>query len=176
MGAPLTLLFLARGMRDFGDGFVAVLLPLHLLRLGFSAFEVGALAGAALLGSALSLAQIFYERGYPEDQDGEDQESNKPHAPHAAGARRPIISHHGEPHSILVILASANKAAALRERAIGRMARSPALTRPTVTRSDRRDHDSWSVVRSFSSRAVTTQQCESRYLSSRCLFTRRKPV
>jgi MFS family permease len=53
MGAPLTLLFLARGMRDFGDGFVAVLLPLHLLRLGFSAFEVGALAGAALLGSAL---------------------------------------------------------------------------------------------------------------------------
>jgi MFS family permease len=53
MGAPLSLLFWARGMRDFGDGFVAVLLPLHLLRLGFSAFEVGALAGAALLGSAL---------------------------------------------------------------------------------------------------------------------------
>jgi hypothetical protein len=62
-----------------------------------------------------SLAQIFYERGDPEDQDGEDQESNKPHAPHAADTHRSIISHNDEPHLILVTLASANKAAALRK-------------------------------------------------------------
>lgn len=49
----ISLLLCARALRDFGDGFVAVLLPLYLVRLGFSAFQVGALAAAALLGSAL---------------------------------------------------------------------------------------------------------------------------
>ncbi|HMF06962.1 MAG TPA: MFS transporter [Methylocella sp.] len=39
-------------MRDFGDGFVAVLLPVYLKALGFSPFEIGALAGAALFGSS----------------------------------------------------------------------------------------------------------------------------
>lgn len=42
-----------RALRDFGDGFVAVLLPVYLLALGLSAFEVGVVATAALLGSAL---------------------------------------------------------------------------------------------------------------------------
>lgn len=43
----------ARGLRDFGDGLVAVLLPAHLLALGFGAAEIGAVATVALLGSAL---------------------------------------------------------------------------------------------------------------------------
>jgi MFS family permease len=43
----------ARALRDFGDAFVAVLLPVYLTILGFSAFEVGVIATAALLGSAL---------------------------------------------------------------------------------------------------------------------------
>jgi MFS family permease len=43
----------ARGLRDFGDGFVAVLLPVYLTALGFSPLEVGVIATAALLGSAL---------------------------------------------------------------------------------------------------------------------------
>jgi MFS family permease len=43
----------ARGLRDFGDGFVAVLLPVYLTALGFSALRVGVIATAALLGSAL---------------------------------------------------------------------------------------------------------------------------
>jgi MFS family permease len=51
--SPTTLLLLARSLRDFGDGFVAVLLPVYLLALGFSAFQVGVIATAALLGSAL---------------------------------------------------------------------------------------------------------------------------
>ncbi|MEW5863715.1 MAG: MFS transporter [Pseudomonadota bacterium] len=43
----------ARAMRDFGDGFVAVILPVYLTALGMTAFEVGLVATLALLGSAL---------------------------------------------------------------------------------------------------------------------------
>jgi MFS family permease len=50
-------LLAARGVRAFGDGFVALLLPVHLTRLGFDALAVGLLTTAALLGSAaLTLA------------------------------------------------------------------------------------------------------------------------
>jgi MFS family permease len=49
---PLNCLFAARALRDFGDGFVAILLPAYLLALGFTPFAVGVLATAALLGSA----------------------------------------------------------------------------------------------------------------------------
>ena len=50
---PATLLSTARAVRDFGDGFAAVLLPVHLVRLGLGPSEIGAIATAALLGSAL---------------------------------------------------------------------------------------------------------------------------
>jgi MFS family permease len=43
----------ARALRDFGDGFVAILLPVYLTALGMDAFEVGLVATLALLGSAL---------------------------------------------------------------------------------------------------------------------------
>ncbi len=36
---PATYLFAARALRDFGDGFVAILLPVYLLALGFSGSE-----------------------------------------------------------------------------------------------------------------------------------------
>ena len=50
-------LLVARGLRDFGDGFVAVLLPVHLLALGLSPLQIGVLSSAALLGaSVLTLA------------------------------------------------------------------------------------------------------------------------
>jgi MFS family permease len=52
-GGTATLLLAARALRDFGDGFVAVLLPVYLTALGLTAFEVGIIATAALLGSAL---------------------------------------------------------------------------------------------------------------------------
>ncbi len=51
--SPTASLLAARAIRDFGDGFVAVLLPVHLTTLGFSAVEVGVLATVALLGSSL---------------------------------------------------------------------------------------------------------------------------
>ncbi|MGK9167704.1 MFS transporter [Inquilinus limosus] len=50
---PVTCLLAARALRDFGDGFVAVLLPVYLLGLGLSPLEVGIIATASLLGSAL---------------------------------------------------------------------------------------------------------------------------
>ena len=49
---PTTCLLAARGMRDFGDGFVAILLPAYLLGLGFTPLEVGVIATVSLLGSA----------------------------------------------------------------------------------------------------------------------------
>ncbi len=49
----MKLIFFARALRDFGDGFVAILLPVYLLALGLSPLQVGIIATASLLGSAL---------------------------------------------------------------------------------------------------------------------------
>jgi MFS family permease len=46
-------LYAARALRDFGDGFIAVLLPVYLAALGLGALEIGFVATGALLGSAL---------------------------------------------------------------------------------------------------------------------------
>ena len=51
--AAITHLLWARALRDFGDGFVAVLLPVYLISLGFSPLQVGVIATVALFGSAL---------------------------------------------------------------------------------------------------------------------------
>ncbi len=50
---PATWLFAARSLRDFGDGFMAILLPVYLLALGFSPLQVGVIATTSLFGSAL---------------------------------------------------------------------------------------------------------------------------
>jgi len=50
---PSACLLAARALRDFGDGFVAVLLPAYLLALGLSPLEVGVVATVSLFGSAL---------------------------------------------------------------------------------------------------------------------------
>ncbi len=56
-GASAWTLIAARAVRGFGDGFTALLLPVYLTTLGFSAFRVGVLTTATLLGSAgLTLA------------------------------------------------------------------------------------------------------------------------
>jgi MFS family permease len=53
---PLRRVLLARGLRAFGDGFVSLLLPVYLLDLGFTPFQVGVIATGTLLGSgALTL-------------------------------------------------------------------------------------------------------------------------
>lgn len=49
----LRTLLAARGLRAFADGFVSLLLPLYLLEIGLSAFQVGVIATATLLGSGV---------------------------------------------------------------------------------------------------------------------------
>src|SRR4051794_13111745 len=57
--APAALpLLIARSMRAFADGFVAVLLPAYLLSLGMGALEVGLLSTGTLLGSAFATLAI----------------------------------------------------------------------------------------------------------------------
>jgi MFS family permease len=51
-------IYFARALRDFGDGFIALLLPVYLIALGLGSFEVGAIATLALLGSALTTLGI----------------------------------------------------------------------------------------------------------------------
>lgn len=46
-------LFAARSLRDFGDGFVAILLPVYLVEMGFSPFQVGIIAAVSLFGSSV---------------------------------------------------------------------------------------------------------------------------
>lgn len=53
-------IYLARALRDFGDGFVALLLPVYLTVLGLGPFEVGAVATLALLGSAVTTLAIGF--------------------------------------------------------------------------------------------------------------------
>jgi len=43
----------ARAVRAFGDGFVALLLPIYLVELGFSAFAIGVIVCGTLIGTAL---------------------------------------------------------------------------------------------------------------------------
>ena len=41
---PTTRIYMARALRDFGDGFVAVLLPVYLTILGLGPLEIGIVA------------------------------------------------------------------------------------------------------------------------------------
>ncbi|OGA21878.1 MAG: ABC transporter permease [Betaproteobacteria bacterium RIFCSPLOWO2_02_FULL_67_26] len=58
------LILTARGIRAFTDGYVALLLPYYLTLLGYSAFQVGVIATATLLGSGLLtlLVGVFAHR------------------------------------------------------------------------------------------------------------------
>ena len=46
-------LIASRGIRAFVDGLVSVILPAYLIEQGYSAFQVGTLVTATLLGSAI---------------------------------------------------------------------------------------------------------------------------
>jgi predicted MFS family arabinose efflux permease len=43
----------ARGVRAFADGFVALLLPIYLVEIGFSSLAIGMIVASTLIGSAL---------------------------------------------------------------------------------------------------------------------------
>ena len=52
MSPTARLLLTTRGFRAFGDGFIALVLPIYLIALGLSPFQVGLITTATLLGSA----------------------------------------------------------------------------------------------------------------------------
>lgn len=49
----MTRLLWVRGMRAFGDGYVSLLLPVYLLSVGLTPFQVGVVATGTLLGSGV---------------------------------------------------------------------------------------------------------------------------
>jgi MFS family permease len=49
---PVSLLYAARALRGFGDGFAVIILPAYLTAIGYGPAAVGFVAAAALLGSA----------------------------------------------------------------------------------------------------------------------------
>src|ERR1700712_4649248 len=49
----IALLYVARGLRGFGDGFAIIILPAYMTLLGYDAVAVGIVATASLLGTAL---------------------------------------------------------------------------------------------------------------------------
>jgi MFS family permease len=57
---------LGRALRAFADGFVAILLPIYLLKLGYGTIQIGILTTATLLGSAaMTLLVGFLVRWQP---------------------------------------------------------------------------------------------------------------
>ncbi len=58
--SAITLLYVARGLRGFGDGFAIIVLPAYLSFIGFSPVEIGAVASAALFGTAMFTLAIGF--------------------------------------------------------------------------------------------------------------------
>ena len=48
IAADVKLLYAARGIRGFGDGFAVIILPAYLTAIGYSPFQIGIVATAAL--------------------------------------------------------------------------------------------------------------------------------
>ena len=55
---PIVLIYAARALRGFGDGFAIILLPVYLTLIGHGPAEIGIVATAALLGSAATTLAV----------------------------------------------------------------------------------------------------------------------
>jgi MFS family permease len=53
-------LYAARAARGFGDGFAVIILPAYLSAIGFTPFQIGLVAAAALFGSAVMTLAVGY--------------------------------------------------------------------------------------------------------------------
>src|ERR1700694_1980928 len=53
MRSNVALLYAARGVRGFGDGFAIIILPAYLTAIGYDPVQIGIVATASLLGTAL---------------------------------------------------------------------------------------------------------------------------
>jgi MFS family permease len=67
MSATIRRVLWVRALRAFADGYVSLVLPVYLISLGFTAFQVGMIATATLLGSAalsLGVGMVAHRAGY----------------------------------------------------------------------------------------------------------------
>lgn len=67
MSATIRRVLWVRALRAFADGYVSLVLPVYLLSLGLTAFQVGVIATATLLGSAalsLGVGMVAHRAGY----------------------------------------------------------------------------------------------------------------
>jgi MFS family permease len=55
---PINVVYAARALRGFGDGFAVIILPAYLSIIGFDAVSIGLVATAAVFGSALTTLGI----------------------------------------------------------------------------------------------------------------------
>jgi MFS family permease len=53
MPSNVLLLYLARGVRGFGDGFATIILPAYLTAIGYDIIQIGVVLTASLLGTAV---------------------------------------------------------------------------------------------------------------------------
>src|SRR5262249_12958737 len=60
LSSDILLLFAARAVRGFGDGFAIITLPAYLTAIGYDTAEVGYVAAASLLGTALLTLAIGF--------------------------------------------------------------------------------------------------------------------
>ena len=58
--SDILFIFAARSLRGFGDGFAIVVLPAYLSAIGFNAAQIGFVASAALLGTAVFTLAVGY--------------------------------------------------------------------------------------------------------------------
>src|SRR5437762_1784376 len=65
----VNLLYVARAVRGFGDGFAVIILPAYLTELGFSTLQVGLDALCRLFRLALRLAQPTLDQRIDHDRD-----------------------------------------------------------------------------------------------------------
>ena len=100
-GKPVSYVYSARALRDFGDGFVAVLLPVYLTAIGLGAFEIGVVATLALLGSALmtlAIGLLGARTGSAQAADGGIRPDDR-HRPRLCRLRAPTPSSCSSPSS-----------------------------------------------------------------------------
>ena len=67
--SDVLLLYAARGVRGFGDGFAIIILPAYLSAIGFDPVQIGFVATASLLGTALFTLGHRGDRGAPRPAD-----------------------------------------------------------------------------------------------------------
>ena len=58
LGHGVATIFAARAMRGFADGLVSVLLPVYLIAQGLNSLQIGAIATATLVGSAIATLAV----------------------------------------------------------------------------------------------------------------------